>query len=376
MRAIVTVTSICNESAGPSYTVPSLCDGLSRNGLDVELHVLDRVPDVKRSYAIHTYSRSSFPTPRIGRSPAMFRSLKAAVADSDIIHSNGIWAMPEVYPAIVKRGTKCKLVFSPRGGLSGTALRRSVLQKFVFGHFFGQYRALRETDMFHAASIKEMLEIRELGYDQPIALVPNGIDVPNIEHSPFKDGKRKLAFLGRIHETKAVDHLVAAWGNVAEKFPDWSLEIAGPDYGARSKVEELVASRCIPRASFIGELHGMEKYRFLASADLYVLPSLTENFAITIAEALACGTPVIASRGCPWERLEEKGCGWWIDIGVDALTAQLERSLSVTPECLQTMGAIGRCWMSIEYSWDTVAKRMADAYRWLCDGGEKPACIK
>ena len=232
--------------------------------------------------------------------------------------------------------------------------------------------ALRETDMFHAASMKELQEIRALGYKQPIALVPNGVDVPDVLHKPFSDSKRKIAFFGRIHVTKAVDHLVAAWGNVAAKFPEWSLEIAGPDCGAVPMLKKMIAERNIPRVSFVGEFHGKDKYKFLSSADLYVLPSLTENFGITIAEALACGTPVIASRGCPWERLDAKGCGWWIDIGVDALTAQLEVSLTTAVNELETMGKRGVTWMAAEFSWDGIAKKMAGAYKWLCSGDNKP----
>ena len=372
MRVVVTVPSIQNESAGPSYTVPSLCRGLAKNGAGVDLYVLDKVPNVKREYDVVTYRRRRFPVWALGRSPEMLQGFRSVLKDCDIVHNNGIWMMPNVYPAIAKRGTRCKLVFCPRGGLSKAALSRSRIKKFLMGHLGGQYMALRETDMFHAASMKELQEIRALGYKQPIALVPNGIDVPDVEHKPFEGVGRKIAFFGRVHKTKAVDHLVAAWGNVADKFPDWSLEIAGPDCGAVSKLETMIAERNIPRVDFVGELHGFDKYKFLASADLYVLPSLTENFGITIAESLACGTPVIASKGCPWERLEEQKCGWWIDIGVDALTAQLESSLMKSPEMLEGMGKAGKAWMSLEFSWDGVAQKMLKAYGWLCYGGNKP----
>lgn len=372
MRVLVTVPDIADESAGPSYTVPSLCNGLARNGVNVSLHVLDKVPEVDRDYKVVPYKHHKFPIRSLGRSPEMLQGLKVAANECEIMHSNGIWMLPSVYPAIAKRGTKCKLVFCPRGGLSQTALSRSRVKKFLMGHLGGQYMALRNTDMFHAASMKELQEIRNLGYKQPIALVPNGIDVPQVEHRPFEASKRKIAFFGRIHKTKAVDHLVAAWGNVAEKFPEWSLVIAGPDRGAVPMLKEMITIRNIPRVSFVGELHGIDKYKFLASVDLYVLPSLTENFGITIAEALACGTPVIASHGCPWERLDEKGCGWWIELGEESLTNQLEKSLAEEPETLKQMGMRGISWMRSEYMWDGIGLKMKSAYEWICNGGTKP----
>ena len=372
MKVLVTVAGIQNESAGPSYTVPSLCHGLVTNDVDVSLHVLSSVPSCKYEYPVITYELHRFPVKALGRSPEMLQGFKDRLNDCDIVHNNGIWMMPNVYPAIAKRGTKCKLVFCPRGGLSETALKRSRIKKFLMGHFGGQYMALRETDMFHATSMKELIEIRALGYKQPITLVPNGIDLPNTIHKPFSASKRKIAFFGRIHTTKAVDHLVAAWGNVAYKFPEWSLEIAGPDCGAVKILKTMIAERNIPRVSFVGELHGIDKYNFLASVDLYVIPSLTENFGITIAEALACGTPVIASKGCPWERLKDKNCGWWIDIGIDAITAQLEDTLARSPTELEKMGISGRKWMAADYSWDEIAKKMIASYKWLCNGGIKP----
>ena len=375
MKVLVTVAGIHNESAGPSYTVPALCQGLANNGVNVQLHVLGTVPKCERKYQVYTYKERRFLVFPIAYSPDMLLGFKNALKSCDIVHTNGIWLMPNVYPAIAKRGTKCKLVFCPRGGLSKTALKRSRIKKFLMGHLGGQYMALRETDMFHAASMKELLEIRALGYKQPIALVPNGIDLPSVEHKPFSASKRKIAFFGRIHTTKAVDHLVTAWGNVAHKFPDWSLEIAGPDCGAVSLLNRIITEQNIPRVSFVGELHGIAKYKFLASIDLYVIPSLTENFGITIAEALACGSPVIASRGCPWERLEEKKCGWWIEIGIDSLTAQLEDTLKLSPTELENMGNAGKIWMSEEYSWNEIAKKMATSYNWLCNGGTKPEFI-
>ena len=63
-----------------------------------------------------------------------------------------------------------------------------------------------------------------------------------------------------------------------------------------------------------------------AAADLFILPTLDDNFAMTVAEALAHGTPVISTKGAPWQDLETHGCGWWIDHGV-----QRSRLRSVTP---------------------------------------------
>lgn len=377
MRVVVTIPSVEDESAGTSYMVPNLCRSLQAAGAEVSLQTLEKLPPNDWTFPVTAYPRRSFyPLWYLCWSPEMLRGLKAVVRETDIFHVNSIWQMPDVYPSRAARGTSCKVVYCPHGGLSPVAMwRGKTFFKKLMWYFGGQRRALREVAMFHAASEKERDEIRALGFRQPIAVVPNGVDLVARQHRPFATTHRKLVFFGRLHVTKAVDSLVAAWGRVAAAFPDWSLEIAGPDCGARPQLEAMVANQTIPRVRFVGELNGPAKYDFLADADLYVLPSLTENFGITIAEALACGTPAVATKGCPWPELAPRGCGWWTEVGVDALEKTLREALSSAPDVLETMGAAGRRWMAEEYSWPAIGRKMLRSYEWLVRGGERPPWI-
>lgn len=378
VKVIVTVPNIEDESAGPSYTVPALCKWLERAGAEVELHTLEKLPKRPLECKVRSYPRSANSLLRyLCWSPSMLKGFKNAAKSVDIIHVNGIWQLADIYPSRAVRGTNCKVVYCPRGGVSPTALWRgkTVIKKLMW-YFGGQYRALKEAAMFHAASQKEHDELRALGFTQPIAIIPNGIDVPEIQHKPFTTANRKIAFFGRIHPTKAAGHLVEAWGRVAADFPEWSLEIVGPDCGAVPQLKAMIAEKNIPRVSLLGELKGMKKYEFLAQADLYVLPSLTENFGITIAEALVCGTPCIASKGCPWEGLVGNRCGWWIDIGPDALEKQLRESLNTPPSTLEEMGKRGKAWMEHDFVWSGIGRKMLAAYEWLVDGGERPEFVK
>lgn len=378
MKVILTVPSIEDESAGPSYTVPSLCSVLVKAGAEVELHTLEKAPRKNWAFRVVEYWRAKKGTLRyLCWSPAMLNGFKKATKITDVIHVNGVWQLADIYPSRAVKGTKCKVVYCPRGGLSPAALwRGKTLIKKLMWYFGGQRRALQEASMFHAASRKECEEIRALGFKQPIAIVPNGIDVPSVIHKPFENMKRKLVFFGRIHETKAVNYLVEAWGRVAEEFSEWSLDIAGPDCGAVPALKAIIEEKNIPRVSFVGEFKGVKKYEFLAQADLYVLPSLTENFGITIAEALACGTPVIASKGCPWDGIETHNCGAWIDVGEEALEKKLKEILAMPPKSLQEMGIRGKEWMLRDYVWEGVGKKMLAAYEWLVNGGKRPEYVE
>ena len=279
--------------------------------------------------------------------------------------------MPSVYPGWAVKGTKCKLVVAPRGTLAKWALRKGYLKKKIFGWLF-QNQVLRRADMFHATSEKEYEEIRAQGYRQPVAIVPIGMDVPElgvsgseflVSGSGARKRMKKVVFFGRLHKVKGVDRLVRAWEEAAQD--GWELVIAGPDCGMLEELKGIVAERKLPRVSFVGEINGPAKYEFLAGGDVYVLPSDTENFGVTVAEALASGTPVIASQGTPWQGLERERCGRWVPIGVEPLAAALREMMAMSDEERAAMGARGREWIRRDFSWKGIGAQMKAAYEWL-----------
>ena len=97
---------------------------------------------------------------------------------------------------------------------------------------------------------------------------------------------------------------------------------------------------------------------------------------MTVAEALAAGTPAIVTKGAPWNGLEKQEAGWWIDIGVDPLVACLEQALALPTMRLAEMGRAGREWMKRDYSWERIGTQVSLAYRWLLEGGETPLWVR
>jgi glycosyltransferase involved in cell wall biosynthesis len=117
--------------------------------------------------------------------------------------------------------------------------------------------------------------------------------------------------------------------------------------------------------TFVGQVSGQTKRHFFEAIDLAVVPSHTENFGIVVAEALAHGVPVVASKGMPWQRLEERGCGLWVDNS-PASIAHAIRQMTGAP--LAEMGRRGREWMIEEFSWERVARDMCEVYSTLLFG--------
>lgn len=377
MKAIQIVSSIGVEASGPSYSVPGLARGLFENGVDVELHLrkLNQTPQTK--YKIVAYPwRSTLKS--IGYSPEMLQGLKEAVKTTDVMHTNGLWMLPQIYPAWVTKNTDCKFVLSPRGSFATWSLKKGWLKKKIFA-FLIQNAALRHVDMFHATCEKEYHEIRALGYKQPVAIVPIGMDIPKGNASVDKrdpNRLRRIVFFGRIHKVKAVDNLVRAWSALHESLPQWELVIAGPDCGAKPELDAIIAEDNIPRVRFTGELNGQAKYDFLTDADIYVLPSHTENFGVTAAEALASGTPTVASQGTPWEGVETNNCGKWVPIGVEPLVTALQELTALSDEERIAMGQNGIEWIRRDFSWEGIGAKMKAAYAWLLGQGDKPDCVR
>jgi glycosyltransferase involved in cell wall biosynthesis len=375
MRIIHTVPAISDEASGPSYSVRSLCDSLISQGQNVDLAVLDWAPLASPPSYLKSFPLGLGPR-RLGRSPAMRRWLeREARSDSGIVfHNHSLWMMPNVYPGQLMRKYKNPFIVSPRGTFTEYALSIGSKIKPLFWRLV-QRPALSAVSCFHATSASEYADIRRMGFTQPVTVIPNGIDVPERE-TGTPSNSRRLLFLARIHPNKGLDLLLPAWRAVQDRFPNWELRIVGPDEGGYlAAVRRLSMELGLGRIEFCGPCYGDQKWREYRDADLYVLPTHSENFGMTVAEALAASTPTIVTKGAPWGDLESRGAGWWIDIGVDSLAACLEKALACSPETLSQMGIAGREWMLEEYSWKRVGAMMAATYRWLLHGGERPAWV-
>lgn len=376
MRAIHTVASITYEAGGLSYSVVRLCESLIKQGHDMTLSVLNDPPRPSFPHFVRAFSLGIGPR-KLGRSPAMFQWLAQETRSHnvDILHNHSLWMMPNVYPGTIARRYRIPLIVSPRGTLSPWAMASGSFVKRFFWPLV-QRPTISPAVCFHATAESEYEDIRRLGFRQPVAIIPNGIDIP--EPSPKREQPlRTLLFLSRINPKKGLDLLLPAWQAVQDRFSDWRLVIAGPSDspGYLEKMQALAAQLKLERIAFIGEVKGAQKWETYYQADLFVLPTYSENFGNVVAEALASGIPAIVSKGAPWAGLIEKEAGWWIEIGVAPLVNCLTQALALSPDRLSEMGQRGRRWMQDEFSWDSLGLMMMRTYEWIVYGGSKPEWI-
>ena len=305
-----------------------------------------------------------------GYAPELSRRLESL--DPDIVHLHGLWMYPSKAVADWSRLTGKPYILSPHGMLSPVALSFSPTKKRIAGLLFAN-RVLRFAACFHGTSEQECSEIRQRTGSLSVVCIPNGIGVPPLESPPkLPRHDRQVLYLGRLHPKKPIERLIDAWARIELEFPDWLLRIAGPsEVGYGEALKSRAVKNRVSRVRFDGPLYGEAKRRAYQAAELFILPTLNENFGLVVGEALAEGTPVICTRGAPWQGLEEHLCGWWIEPEVADIEAALRRSMALDQGTLRDMGLAGREWIKRDFSWETVAKRMNDAYL-RCLGGARP----
>lgn len=378
MKVLHTIPGIAQESSGPSYSVTKLVQGLRDQKVDATIATLRWSTEESNDGVIFYFPLGLGPA-KLGRSPKMLGWIREKVkrGQIDLFHNHGMWQFNALYAAWLGRSNNIPVVISTRGALSSWAMANGSRLKKVFWGLF-QRRALTRATCFHATSQQEYEQIRALGFTQPVAVIPNGITLPKTFRQCFKDTgeqgsfeSRRVLFLGRLHPVKGLEKLLYVWSALHKKYNNYELVIAGDDtgyYGAsgyRDKLKALSKRLECDRVRFVGRVEGDRKFELYASSDIYILPSESENFAVTVAEALSCGTPVIASHGTPWAQLNQKDCGWWTMNDTDSLRDVLDAAMSMDSSELIRMGKNGQRWMQDEFDWESISIKMRSTYEWV-----------
>ena len=378
VRSIHIIPTSPEEESGYTSSVFNLCQGMIDEKNPTKLVTFRPLDSQFVKYFVESFS-FNFCLRKIGISTEFKHWLRQQVVsqDYDVVHAHSLWRFVNLYPAMATKYSATKFVVSPRGALSEAALKYSFIVKKIF-HSLCQASALQSAAAFHATSEKEFLEIRAAGFGQPIAIIPNGINVPN--NIVVSDKKcKQVLFIGRIHPIKGINNLLMAWSKVQNTHKDWHLVIAGSDaetFGYLDQLKQLARSLNLERCKFVGSVYGEDKANLYLQSDIVVLPSHSENFGMVVAESLAAATPVIVSKGAPWEKIIQKDAGWSIDIGVEPLEIALNHALSLSVNELKRMGCNGRDWMIEDFSWKSAAINMSCFYDWLVNRGDIPPFVR
>ena len=291
-----------------------------------------------------------------------------------IIHDNGLWLPSNYASAKAAKSLQIPLIVSTRGMLEPWALKyRGWKKQFVW--LAWQKAAIDRAAVLHATAPKEADNLRALGLNNPIAVIPNGVGLPEFSHKIRGDIKTAL-YLSRIHPVKGLMNLVEAWAQV--KPQGWRMVVAGPSEANHDKeIKRAVINAGLEdQFEFPGPVDDILKWDLYQQADIFVLPTFSENFGIVVAEALASEVPVITTKGTPWRDLEDQRCGWWVDIGSDPLADALKEAMALNDDERLEMGRRGRTLIKEKYSWAKIAADMLEVYTWVHNGGTPPDCVR
>lgn len=378
------------QVGGPAYSVPRLADALARLGVHSEvwsIHTPHLGTTLPLQYAHDRPWPDSLWTRRLrGWAPGFDRALRTAAKSAQLIHNHGLWMFPNRAARIAATGAGIPLVCSPRGMLDDWSRRRSRRFKALVWALW-ERRNLAAVRLFHATSELELRALRAAGLRTPVAVIPNGVELP-ASTTPAQraaartdlgigSGQRMLLFLSRLHAKKGVLPLLEGWALARPQMQDWRLYLAGPDLdGHGETVRQTIARLGLDaQVQVCGMLEGAAKTTALQAADAFVLTSHSENFGIAVAEAAAHALPVLVSDQIPWHALVQAGGGWRTAITAQSIAAAL-RTLAATaaPE-LHQRGTLARQFVTEHYAWPAIGAQMLESYRWLLGGGPPPACI-
>ena len=387
MRVGLLTASVSRRAGGVFDAVRRLAQELSAAGAAAQVFGL-RDTDTDRDWplwhGVEVFAGNVFGPAVFQFCPTLLGALERA--HLDVLHLQGLW----MYPSLACRKWALRAtrpyVVSPHGMLDPWALRNSAWKKRLAAWAY-ENANLRGAACIHALCDSELQAIRAYGLRNPVAVVPNGVDLPCQQASrsaPWEadlpDGAKVLLYLGRLHPKKGLPNLLRAWRLSAREGEsgEWRLVIAGWDQGGheaelRRLAEELGIAETVV---FAGPLFGEDKAASFHRATAFVLPSFSEGLPVAVLEAWAHGLPVVMTRQCNLPEGFEYGAAVETGTTPEEIEYSLRRLFALGTEARQEMGSRGRRLVEERFTWAKIAAQMKQVYEWMLGGGAVPECVR
>lgn len=315
------------------------------------------------------------------------RGLSKGVLNSelDILMTHGLWQYCSFVSLLWLKLTHRPNIIHPHGMLDPWALQNSRWKKRLASLLY-ENEHFRCAAAFRALSPSEAQSIRQLGLDNPIAVIPNGVDLPSLDApqdrawEEWSQGRKILLYLGRLHPKKNLEPLLHAWAEAQKssaKADDWGLVLAGWDQGGyeatlKARVQELGLLRSV---HFAGPTFGEAKSAAYRTASAFVLPSLSEGLPMAILEAWSYAKPVLMTEECNLPEGFASTAAFRITADVKGIREGLENLFSTSDQELASIGMRGRQLCEGRFSWEKIGAQMGELNQWVLGGGSAPGCL-
>ncbi|MBW4603161.1 MAG: glycosyltransferase [Calothrix sp. FI2-JRJ7] len=384
MKILLVIPGIGDVYGGTSKVAIEFAQALGKLGIDIDIVTTNANGLEDLDVPLRTwlnqglYRLQYFPRWHIGDyklSTSLTKWLFNNVTNYDLVHTIAVFSYPVSITHLACKTHNIPYINSPHGMLEPWALSYKFWKKKLY------YNVVEKTALDNASAIQmlnqaEAQNAKPLNIKAPLFIVPNGINCQEFElqHNPdafykqfpYTRDKTLVLFLGRVDPKKGLDLLAPAFAKALAKFPNAHLIVAGPDStGFLPTVQNYFAEEgCLNAVTFTGMLTGAMKYAALAAASIYVAPSYSEGFSMSVLEGMASGLPCIITKGCNFPEAANNQAALVVDIESSAIANALIDCLS-NPEQARIMGERARQFVFEKYTWDKVACQMQEVYSCL-----------
>lgn len=378
--------NVSRKAGGIWSVVAPLTEALAQNGVDVSVTGLEDEFSETDTADWHGVPHRLFP-PSINDTLGFAWEMGPALdeTDADLLHSHGIWTFHSWVSLRWGRRNGRPRIVTPHGMLDPWAVRNSAWKKKIVSWLF-EHQHLHGAACLHALNREEAEAFRSYGLTNPICIIPNGVDLENLDSTQKEPSwsnhvtadRKRLLFLGRLHPKKGLANLIRAFAMLqSAQRGDWCLVIAGWDQlGHESELRDLIEELDLGSdVLLVGPQFGRSKLETLAYADAFILPSLSEGLPMSVLEAWACDLPVIMTPQCNLPQGFDAKAAIRVDPNATSIHDGLQRLLALSNDDRAAIGRRGRALVEAQFTWSTVASQFRQVYEWLLGDGVTPESI-
>jgi len=387
MKIGMVTASLTRQAGGLYYTVRNLSLAINEvEGKSVEVFGLedeDTADDIQYWLPLQPNVHTIKGSRAFGYSPRMSQMLIGSKLD--LVHVHGIWMYPSVASLKWSKTTDKPHIISPRGMLDPWAVNNSRLKKKLAGWLY-ENAHLKRAACLHALNKAEADAMRAYGLTNPIAVIPNGVALPDHEQleppswrKQLPNGAQALLFLSRIHPKKGLPTLLQAWKKIescAQK-EGWHLVIAGWGQGKHEQELKTLAQelRIDDSVLFIGPQFEKDKTSTFQYADGFILPSLSEGLPVAVLEAWSYGLPVLMTDECNIPDGFTHKAAIKLSLKEDEMADKIKFFMALSKDEQSRMGKNGKILVQEKFTWGKISIDMIDVYSWVLNQGLKPDCV-
>jgi len=291
----------------------------------------------------------------------------------DVIYIQPVFDIAVIFGLIYSKLLHKPIVLSPRGSLGEWPLKNGSRFKKLWLKML--IKPFANYVVWHATSEQEKQDILKLFPNAKVKIIPNGIYIKEFQNfnkltkgeyiqkfvgiAPNKGVNKIIISMGRLQKKKGFDILIDAFYETLNTYPNSYLLIAGPDEGEKENLNKQIKNlKLEDKVVLIGNIENQDKINFLSNADLFVLPSYNENFGNVYLESLASGTPIVASIGTPWGKVEKYDCGKWVENSVEETSKAMVEMLDKDRDKMRENSLR----LASQYDWSSIAIKFKNLF--------------